>query len=65
MDKVAQVWSPQGWNLIFRRAMNDWEINRVADLLQILNAYPGVIVGYDLPIWKLHSKGSFTVKSCY
>ncbi|KAG5584679.1 hypothetical protein H5410_045113 [Solanum commersonii] len=25
----------------------------------------GVIEGHDSPIWKLHNKGSFTVKSCY
>ncbi|XP_055800464.1 uncharacterized protein LOC129869922 [Solanum dulcamara] len=65
MDKVAQVWSPQGWNLIFRRAFKDWEINRVAELLQVLNGFPGVHAGPDLPVWKLHNKGCFTVKSCY
>lgn len=65
MDMVTQLWSPQGWNLTFRRALNDWEINRVADFLQILYAFPGTTVGPDLPNWKLHSKGSFTVKSCY
>uniref|UniRef100_A0A0V0IIW1 Putative ovule protein n=1 Tax=Solanum chacoense TaxID=4108 RepID=A0A0V0IIW1_SOLCH len=27
---VAQVWSQQGWNLVFRRALNDWEIENVA-----------------------------------
>ncbi|KAG5604429.1 hypothetical protein H5410_025921 [Solanum commersonii] len=60
MDMVTQLWSPQGWNLTFRRALNDWEINRVADFLQILYAFPGTTVGPDLPNWKLHSKGSFT-----
>ncbi|KAG5577642.1 hypothetical protein H5410_057776 [Solanum commersonii] len=65
MDKVAQVWSPQGWNLIFRRALNDWEINRMVELLQVLNFFLGVNAGPDMPVWKLHNKGSFTVKSCY
>lgn len=37
MDKMVQVWSPRGWNLIFRRSMNDWEINSVADLLQTIS----------------------------
>jgi len=65
MATVAQVWTPQGWDLIFRRALNDWEISRVAGLLQVLNPFPGVTEGPDSPIWKLHNKGSFTVKSCY
>uniref|UniRef100_A0A0V0GUQ7 Putative ovule protein n=1 Tax=Solanum chacoense TaxID=4108 RepID=A0A0V0GUQ7_SOLCH len=29
-----QWWSPQGWNLIFRRALNDWEIERITNLFQ-------------------------------
>ena len=33
MDTVAQVWSPQSWDLIFRRVLNDWGIDRVAGLL--------------------------------
>ncbi|WMV32616.1 hypothetical protein MTR67_026001, partial [Solanum verrucosum] len=65
MATVAQVWTPQGWDLILRRALNDWEISRVVGLLQVLNPFPGVTEGPDRPIWKLHNKGSFTVKSCY
>lgn len=65
MDKVALVWSPQGSNLIFRRALNVWEINREADLLQVLIVFQVVNALPDLPVWKLHHKRSFTVKSCY
>ncbi|XP_006352585.1 uncharacterized protein [Solanum tuberosum] len=65
MDTVAQVWSPQGWDLIFRRALNDWEVDRVAGLLHTLNAFPGVTESPDTPIWKMHKKGIFSVKSCY
>lgn len=62
---VAQVWSQQGWNLVFRRALNDWEIEDVARLLEVLNTPPAISQRKDKPIWKLHSKGMFTVKSCY
>ncbi|WMV14116.1 hypothetical protein MTR67_007501 [Solanum verrucosum] len=62
---VAQVWSQQGWNLVFRRALNDWEIEDVARLLEVLNTPPAISQRKDEPIWKLHSKGMFTVKSCY
>lgn len=29
----AETLSPQGWNLTFRRLLNDWEVDRVAVLL--------------------------------
>ncbi|KAG5624659.1 hypothetical protein H5410_009877 [Solanum commersonii] len=67
MDTVAQVWSPQGWDLIFRRALNDWEVDRVAGLLHTLNAFPGVTESPDTPIWKMHKKGIFfceVLKAC-
>lgn len=28
---VAEMGSPQGWDLIFRWFLNDWEIPRLAD----------------------------------
>jgi len=59
------MWSPQGWNFLFRRALNDWEIKRIAALFQILNTFPGTSNEPDKPIWKLQWKGVFTVKSCY
>lgn len=37
---VAQVWNQQGWNLVFKRALNDWEITDVARLLEVLNTTP-------------------------
>jgi len=63
--KVAQVWSQHGWDLLFRRAFNDWEIGEVANLLEVLNSHPALSVWHDKPRWKLHNKGVFTVKSCY
>lgn len=62
---ISQLWSQQGWNLIFRRALNDWEIGEFANLLEVLNSFPGLLLRPDRSRWKLHNKGLFTVKSCY
>lgn len=62
---VAQVWSPQGWDLIFRRVLNDWEVDKVAGLLLALNEFPGISTELDKLVSKLQNKGCFTVKSCY
>lgn len=59
---VAQVWSPQGWDLIFRRALNDGEVAR---LLEVLHKHPGLSLRADSMRWKIQAKGVFTVKSCY
>ncbi|WMV24062.1 hypothetical protein MTR67_017447, partial [Solanum verrucosum] len=53
---ISQLWSPQGWNLRFRRAFNDWEIERVINLFQVLNAFPGTSTKPDKPIWRWQSK---------
>lgn len=62
---VGQVWSPQGWELIFKRAINDWEIGEFARLLEVLHSQPALSMKPDSVRWKNHSKGMFTVKSCY
>lgn len=36
---IAETWTNQGWNIIFRRLLNDWEIESVASLLQRLNDF--------------------------
>lgn len=61
----AQVWSQHGWILVFNRALNDWEIEEVAKLLGVLNIFQGVPLRSDKPVWKVHSKGVYTVKSNY
>lgn len=63
--RVSHVWSQQGWDLVFRRALNDWEIEEVASLLEVLNSHPTLSMRSDKPRWKLHIKGVFTEKSCY
>ncbi|KAG5615342.1 hypothetical protein H5410_015166 [Solanum commersonii] len=62
---ISQAWSQQGWDLVFRRALNDWEIGEIASLLGVLNSHPALSMRPDKPRWKLHNKGVFAVKSCY
>lgn len=33
------MWSDQGWNLIFSRALNTQEIDKVSNLLEILHSW--------------------------
>ena len=62
---VPQAWSQQGWDLVFRRELNDWEIWEAANLLGVLNSHPALSMRPEKPRWKLHNKGVFKVKSCY
>lgn len=62
---VSQVWRQQGWNLIFRRALNDREVDSIASLLQVLSTSAGCSTNPDKLIWNLHNKVTFTIKSCY
>ncbi|CAN4120469.1 unnamed protein product [Withania somnifera] len=32
--RVSECWTTQGWDLFFRRLLNDWEMDRVAALLE-------------------------------
>lgn len=36
---IADLWSPQRWNFIFRRILNGSEIVRVAEFLNIVNTF--------------------------
>lgn len=59
---VSQAWSQKGWDLVFRRALNDWEIGEVANLLGVLNSHPALSMRPNKPRWILHNKGVFTMK---
>lgn len=53
---INKMRSQQGWNLIFRRALNDWEVEK---MLQILGTFGGCIDSTVRLKWKLNSKGAF------
>ncbi|KAF3648646.1 BTB/POZ and MATH domain-containing protein 5 [Capsicum annuum] len=57
---IAETWSPQGWNLTFRRLLNDWEVDRVAMLLQSLDDFPGYNAELDSITWRHEKDGRIT-----
>jgi len=62
---VSDCWSPQGWNLNFRRHLNDWEVERVVDLLKEVDTFGGTIMEPDRLRWRHSSEGNFTVNKLY
>ncbi|RVX09419.1 hypothetical protein CK203_015227 [Vitis vinifera] len=65
---VGDIWdqnSGQGsWNLRFIRGFNDWELNMVDELLQILRSQ-SITLEEDLALWKGGKNGKFDVKEAY
>ena len=57
---VGDIWdqnSGQGsWNLRFIRGFNDWELNMVDELLQILRSQR-ITLEEDLALWKVGKNG--------
>lgn len=54
---IAEMWSPQGWGLVFRRMLNDWEVTRFTDFYKHLEGFTGLQNGVDTLIWQGHSSG--------
>ncbi|WMV28378.1 hypothetical protein MTR67_021763 [Solanum verrucosum] len=62
---LYEVWSEHGWNLTYRRLMQDWEVERLAEFYGTLEQFLGFKEGEDTLKWKCHNKGLFTVSSAY
>nr|XP_009800410.1 PREDICTED: uncharacterized protein LOC104246308 [Nicotiana sylvestris]XP_016445624.1 PREDICTED: uncharacterized protein LOC107770805 [Nicotiana tabacum] len=62
---VAETWSSQGWELILRRQLNDWEIVRLTDLYNKLETFKGIQEGVDSFWWQRHDRGVYQVKAAY
>ncbi|WMV14171.1 hypothetical protein MTR67_007556 [Solanum verrucosum] len=62
---VADTWTPQGWNICFRRNLNDWEIDRVVGLLKEVDKFKGISAVPDVINWKHISNGRFSVNRIY
>ncbi|RVX16087.1 LINE-1 reverse transcriptase-like [Vitis vinifera] len=56
--------SQGGWNLRFIRGFNDWELNMVDELLQVLRSQR-ITLEEDLALWKGGKNGKFDVKDAY
>ncbi|KAL3355533.1 hypothetical protein AABB24_019554 [Solanum stoloniferum] len=63
--RVCECWTTQGWDLIFRRLMNDWEVDRVASFLGKLGETNLVTNAPDRVIWKHSKDDKFTVNNAY
>lgn len=62
---INDCWSPQGWNLHFRRNLNDWEVKRVARLLTDIEAPTGLTNVSDTIRWRYNSDGFFSYNRAY
>ncbi|WMV38316.1 hypothetical protein MTR67_031701 [Solanum verrucosum] len=62
---VAELWTGPGWNLHLRRNLNDWEMTFVAAFLNTVPQNLNLTEERDSLVWKVDSKGIFTVKSAY
>ncbi|XP_070009923.1 uncharacterized protein [Nicotiana sylvestris] len=62
---IAKMWTPQGWNIIFRRHINDREAQRVVDFFCVLEQFSGLEEDVDVLRWQGSSKGIFKVNVSY
>lgn len=56
---IEEVWTGQGWNLTFRRMLNDWEIDKIIQFHNTLEQFSGSNSNQDLIIWQWNRQGSF------
>ncbi|CAN4110783.1 unnamed protein product [Withania somnifera] len=62
---LVDSWTQEGWNFQFRRNLNDWEIENVADFFRSFEDFKGIKNEYD-KLWLCRdSKGTFKVNSAY
>lgn len=54
---VAEMWSPQGWDLSLRRNLNDWEVCRLVEFFKRLESFQGLKEGEDCLRWTEHNRG--------
>ncbi|WMV11987.1 hypothetical protein MTR67_005372 [Solanum verrucosum] len=62
---VGDCWTEQGWDLVFRRLLNDWEVERVAEILGMLGGVTINANATDRMLWKHSKDGLFSVNSAY
>ncbi|WMV09517.1 hypothetical protein MTR67_002902 [Solanum verrucosum] len=62
---IGDHWSLQGWNFIFRKHLNDWEMQRVTDFYNTIGPLNGLEGCQDTLWWKGNKKGIFKVNCAY
>ncbi|WMV40904.1 hypothetical protein MTR67_034289 [Solanum verrucosum] len=65
MAAIVEVKNEQGWNLIFRRFLNDLEMERLTQFYNTLEQAKNLTCEEDKLTWKLEKDGKFKVKSAY
>ncbi|WMV14734.1 hypothetical protein MTR67_008119 [Solanum verrucosum] len=62
---VAEMWTRQGWNLHLRSNLNDWEMGNIVAFHDTMAQFSNLTRKEDKVVWKIGSKGVFSVKSAY
>ncbi|WMV13617.1 hypothetical protein MTR67_007002 [Solanum verrucosum] len=62
---ISEVKNAQGWNLSFRRFLNDWEVERMVQFYNTLEQAKSLNFEEDRLLWKLDKDGKFRVKAAY
>ncbi|WMV11936.1 hypothetical protein MTR67_005321 [Solanum verrucosum] len=62
---VKEMRDAQGWNLKFRRPLNDWEVNRMVEFLNVLERYKELSNREDKLLWAPDTQGRFSVGTAY
>lgn len=58
-------WNSHSWNLSFRRLLNDWEVDRVAEMLKIFEVFQGTREDLISWNWKGEEIKIFTLRSAF
>lgn len=64
-NTIPELWTNQGWSFNFKRQFNDWEITRVAEFFNTVEAFNGLQTWEDAMWWKDNTRGEFKVNSAY
>ncbi|WMV47077.1 hypothetical protein MTR67_040462 [Solanum verrucosum] len=64
-SKIEEMWSPQDWNIIFRRLLNDWKIDGMVECLGLIGGFPGTTLEPDRLAWGHHKDGVFSMNRLY
>lgn len=51
-DAFIEDWSLLGWNIPFRRVLNDQEVDRITEFFKVLDMFKGTTDAGDSMIWK-------------
>ncbi|WMV38554.1 hypothetical protein MTR67_031939 [Solanum verrucosum] len=62
---ISEVKNAQGWNLSFRRLLNDWEVERMIQFYNTLEQAKSLNFEEDKLLWSLDKGGKFRVKAAY